>query len=917
MSSEENFESIQQFVNEYKKSPLTVKEFLEKFRQSTIGDKTVRQMRLELRRELKNAKKDARLGTKDEDLLGKIEKDLTKALKRVLKPSSVSIIQEGEVIDTPNIFMSKKIGSSATVTVKGSKKQLLANIEKTESVLRVASKMNVRKFTNVKENLDVIKEKVSPRVDYTNEQAVRRPLSRSNKITQQQLVDILNILDDSKTIATRKIIYEYWDSIDKKYSENFRKELVQLKNNLLENKEKYADEIENNVSSIKAAVFEVHRNNRRLLSGKKRREIMESVNNAEKGKSGQALKDYRDKTSGKLKEKLSQIVVTLEKDATLFKEKLDKVVEALDDIEDAKFLNYIQRIPANKMNDAVSPFEAIENVLQNLIEEISTKLRTVPEVDSTGKIEYVEVKDQTSQDKSDENRKTILDRMNQQVKENEAELDDAKRELSSFNQELSDNGIDPLLMYSNYNDNTILTFTKKMNEDVVKLLEKSKMVTLQPFALKYIDDMIEAVRETIILPEKDLAFFREGEDGQKGYPLPYFYIRDTNFSDSLNPDVREEMQQKDEDFTNFINKLQEALVSLMKYEPISLKTRSSSKGSGKIGGTLNPQLGDDKNQALTDAMKPKRTQSSDLRLGLMSSSQTIEKLSEDLGKFGKIYKEYIINPFRTPKNIIVMPRHTNSILTTFLDFAQFKQSGGKTELLPMTSYRRNEKNLLTNQELDNLTTIIEFVYRNKRAKLKTNANIESALNQAVTSLKEKVALEVDEKEIARQLSIFIYSTITKDEKERVRRINVAGNTLENLIPDNVDAKDLNNRDISVLVLLRNHMAEMRIEYEKSQKRSSSRLYELLNSLFKKFNLNVVYKLLKSHDSIRKMLGKDVVYNYLPISFNSIDYFLDNNNYDLTHMEIENIIKSDNSHNNISIEYGISNEDVYLIKANFR
>ena len=41
------------------------------------------------------------------------------------------------------------------------------------------------------------------------------------------------------------------------------------------------------------------------------------------------------------------------------------------------------------------------------------------------------------------------------------------------------------------------------------------------------------------------------------------------------------------------------------------------------------------------------------------------------------------------------------------------------------------------------------------------------------------------------------------------------------------------------------------------------------------------------------------------------------NIDLSHLEVENIVKSDDSHNNISKEYGINTEQVYLIKANFR
>ena len=41
------------------------------------------------------------------------------------------------------------------------------------------------------------------------------------------------------------------------------------------------------------------------------------------------------------------------------------------------------------------------------------------------------------------------------------------------------------------------------------------------------------------------------------------------------------------------------------------------------------------------------------------------------------------------------------------------------------------------------------------------------------------------------------------------------------------------------------------------------------------------------------------------------------NIDLTMFEVEQIVKAVDSHSNISTEYGISKEQVYLIKANFR
>lgn len=76
-------------------------------------------------------------------------------------------------------------------------------------------------------------------------------------------------------------------------------------------------------------------------------------------------------------------------------------------------------------------------------------------------------------------------------------------------------------------------------------------------------------------------------------------------------------------------------------------------------------------------------------------------------------------------------------------------------------------------------------------------------------------------------------------------------------------------------------------------------------------------LLEAHDEIRKALGKEVQHGFMPLSYDAISKFLAEENIDLTTFEVENIVKSYDSHKNIGTEYGIGSENVYLIKANFR
>tara|TARA_R100000353_G_scaffold38118_1_gene30165 strand:- start:2071 stop:4548 length:2478 start_codon:yes stop_codon:yes gene_type:complete len=81
------------------------------------------------------------------------------------------------------------------------------------------------------------------------------------------------------------------------------------------------------------------------------------------------------------------------------------------------------------------------------------------------------------------------------------------------------------------------------------------------------------------------------------------------------------------------------------------------------------------------------------------------------------------------------------------------------------------------------------------------------------------------------------------------------------------------------------------------------------------------KMLKAHDVVREQLGKPIVYGFMPFNEVGFDTIIKKmqveENLDLSSFEVENIVKEMDSHENISKEFGISAEQVYLIKAHFR
>ena len=66
---------------------------------------------------------------------------------------------------------------------------------------------------------------------------------------------------------------------------------------------------------------------------------------------------------------------------------------------------------------------------------------------------------------------------------------------------------------------------------------------------------------------------------------------------------------------------------------------------------------------------------------------------------------------------------------------------------------------------------------------------------------------------------------------------------------------------------------------------------------------------------------DLTYGYNPLNEYGITRVINKmqleQNIDLSYLEVEQIVKAVDSHKSISEEHGISGEQVYLIKANFR
>ena len=137
-------------------------------------------------------------------------------------------------------------------------------------------------------------------------------------------------------------------------------------------------------------------------------------------------------------------------------------------------------------------------------------------------------------------------------------------------------------------------------------------------------------------------------------------------------------------------------------------------------------------------------------------------------------------------------------------------------------------------------------------------------------------------------------------------------------------------EIGALAVLVDALKEKKntLTTDKSQDRekggmiNASNLEKLFSELDRIAKSDIYSRILEAHDSLRILKGKPIY--YATRNENNFDHVEDmlvkmqtEHNLDMTANELVNVVNEIDSFNNISKAYGISNEHVYLIKANFR
>ena len=302
--------------------------------------------------------------------------------------------------------------------------------------------------------------------------------------------------------------------------------------------------------------------------------------------------------------------------------------------------------------------------------------------------------------------------------------------------------------------------------------------------------------------------------------------------------------------------------------------------------------------------------------GFADIQEEYKKLTKSLQEFLDASMDYFISPLQTGLLVVSAPAFMNGVGSRGID-AWAKEIG--LENVFGSSWEKMARGSAKEISAGALEDIADFLSYRDEKQVGISNELFTIGTRALRALVEIFGKEAEE-DIANELGMIIFVLMNEvDDLTRIgKRFPKRSNkTIQDRVKGYMDS--IGKR--RYMVALVNYLEVNQGVISESDKKKIH--YDKIMDFFAQKQQDIpfqVKKLLKAHDIIRKQLGKKVVYGFLNLEKN-FDSFLDKmyheERVDLSHLEVENIVKSDNSHSNLSKEYGISAEQVYLIKANFR
>lgn len=761
---------------------------------------------------------------------------------------------------------------------------------------------------NVIKNVKRIKSQIKKRL--ADERAAKR--SKLIKIDKSQF---LGATDMSKA-TTREAIYDHWEAASKLYPK------------VRETLDKLLEEATN------TDIYE-------LMMADLRKKEQEFIRGS--GSFTPAGERDSDKIRAEvivlqdLQEEVKKKKEAYDKDLAAIKSKVEKAnFEYLVKIDRVK-INY-QVDAWDRMLDAIARYEAAEKAAQ--FQEPKANIGGKAGADAQTALRESGLFTEEASNVPAQNKNYAVAEMNEVLADDS--IDGAPEEIEEDLREIAA-ALDPLLAIELVENRKLIALNEQSKDDLKEAIEELKQGADLEFVSEA-DKWLREIEDSYVLDRKEYILPASVYKSKRGVELKINklptaiedftldiggvsekdFFREPTFKDIIEQSPETYAVWKDgitpaEDLNNLFDAIH-ILFTSQRYSFI--RYSRTQKGAGKTEGVSPAEVerlgrsatveGKRKLQSLLRPYPVIPARQGQLISGL---SDTDKGVGKALADFIEACNEYYVEPFLKGMTPIAYPRYMTGAGIKAL--TAIGQELGYESMMGNISRRLSNtaSTAITQGTMSSLTTFLTMV---DEVVVVNDATIKTAKRAVKALTKIFGEEEKNRNTVAAILMHFIEQTRKDDSDTNRSRDDFYGETIQ------ARAKAFHTKKVGSYPIfalypfletnqgLLTRTAPMKREYEKLMRTLSEIDDELPE---------VLTKLLKAHNAIRKAMGKEVITPRFRANHEGYDGLIDlmykEESIDLSHLEVENIVKAVDSHSNIGKEYGITEEQVYLIKAYVR
>lgn len=510
--------------------------------------------------------------------------------------------------------------------------------------------------------------------------------------------------------------------------------------------------------------------------------------------------------------------------------------------------------------------------------------------------------------------RTSGDEWEQQMSVHQDIIDIVGEEWDVDFEEATKSEADPLFVYLFRKGDRLLSVTEQGEDTLREILTNAKeSIEDEDFKISFdlevnIEDWLEEIENSHVLDESVDFYLPAYVMDNKEFDEIYTQTTFTTYSN--NKETPSAILNRIEDFFEELQKLLSNTITIpSKPQTVRGERRGTDMGT-TFRGSKDTRLG----EALPSRYIEVRGRSGGLR-DEFNPSKMNDKLKGSLTKMMESANEYFFKPSYSGRVVVSSPDFASSIGSLIFQILSLDLG---LETVMGAGYSKLARGSSKTIKTDDLRNIADFLENMYASTIRIDTTLITEAKQAARSL-TKLMGNKDNNDNYMAALLYYFMNEINDKRFENKKFN--GKSIKERAEEfEEDYKAGEVYPIFALPYFLSANQGLITQGDSAKKQEYKRIKSIYSRV--QADLPLIMKMmLKAHDTARKQLGKEVVYGCLSFDEKGFDTIINKmyveQNVDLSYLEVENIIKDEDSHENISKEYGISSDQVYIIKAHFR